>query len=90
MGEIFIGSIKLDSSKIVKNIEILKIQDEKPFVAPKAKIMNKKGGPDVMYCGTGVKYIKSGNYQFDIILVDYESEYQLNWGIHIKSVRKKS
>ena len=85
---IYIGSIKIDSSIIIKNIEFIQIQDELPFTKPIATIKNKKRGAPFGYCGTGVKYIKTGSYKFDILIEDFDTGYHLMWRKHNKSITK--
>ncbi len=82
----YIGKIPKDSSKLVLSIQGIEMQDEFPFIIqPGGIIKNKKKFRDSArhtYCGTGVEMVESGNFEWDIKLLEKDSGYFLYWDKH--------
>ena len=83
INDIYIGSIKKDSSLLIVNLEELKIQDGLPFGLPYGIIRDKKRyGGFFGFCGTGLTTVNKGKFKFDIIIREREGAYILYWEKH--------
>jgi hypothetical protein len=65
------------------NCRRLIVQDNLPFGTPKGKIKNMRREKDfILFCGTGVEEISSGNYKFDLEVLTGKGTYMLMWKEH--------
>jgi len=75
--------INKGDSLIVDNCKSISMQSGLPFGLPKAKIKGLiKDTLPIFLCGTGVKEIKNGNYQFDITISKDNNLFRLYWQRH--------
>jgi hypothetical protein len=75
--------IKKGDALLVDNCKSISMQGGLPFGLPQANINGKiKDTFQILLCGTGVEEIKNGQYQFDIVLSEYNNLYRLYWEKH--------
>lgn len=67
LNNVLIGDIKKDSSILVSNWKKLELQGNKPFGRLKGYIQGfQEDKIDHFLCGTGVRTVNKGNYEFDL------------------------
>lgn len=75
--------IEKHKSIFIDNCRSLEIQADLPFGKPQGVIKNKlKDTMTYIYCGEGVKSVKSGSYKFDVEAFVDEKYYSLFWKEH--------
>ena len=78
-----IYQIEKNKSLIINDCKSFDLQDGLPFGLPDAVIKSKqKDTLEILFCGTGIKEIKKGNYKFDIVISENNNLYRLYWQIH--------
>ena len=77
-------SIKKGGSLVIDNCQSIPMQADLPFGFPQANIQGKFKDTSHMFflCGTGVKKIRNGKYQFDLIAYEDNNFYKLIWQRH--------
>ena len=76
-------NIKKGNSLLIDNCKSISMQAGLPFGLPQANIkgLSKDTFP-IFLCGTGVKKIKNGQYQYDITISEYNNFFRLYWQKH--------
>ena len=76
-------SIKKGDSLFIDNCKSISMQIDLPFGLPRGNIAGKtKDTFMLLFCGTGVKKIKNGQYKFDVTLSEDSNFYRLYWQRH--------
>lgn len=76
-------SIKKGDSLRIDNCKSISMQSDLPFGLPQAIIEGKTKDTFMLwFCGTGIKKIKNGQYEFDISISEDSNFYRLYWQKH--------
>lgn len=95
LGDIYVGKLDNDSSYVISNLQIVKLLNGFPvMLAPWGNIrMNNwakngyhwiKGGVYSPVCNTGAIEVATGNYEFDITILERPEGVKLAWDVHAR------
>src|ERR1700733_10963725 len=83
IGEKYVGFIKSGHSLLISDCKEITMQDGLPYGLPDGTIKNKKRNTELLgLCGTGRTSVSSGNFKFNITVMENEFGYRLFWDYH--------
>jgi len=81
-GTVYFGLIPNDSLKVISGMKELVLQSNLPLFQPHALVRGRRVGSMTAKCGTKSKVVKSGYFDFDLMLYEQGDVVRLYWMKH--------